>query len=155
MLIFVADLIALYWLGMWRGLTSRNGLRAAGGGLAIVLGLPWAAYGMILLFFVVSELGQRSYHSNPTWKFFLGLWFGLGVGVDLLFATWSRQKLLTEFRLAAQRQYGVRSDSLKAWFRTLKTTRCGCTFEEFGPGGRELKSDGFVAKPPGKLRIWH
>jgi len=133
MLIFVADLVALYWLGMWRGLTSRNGLRAAGGGLAIVLGLPWAAYGVILLFLVVSELGQRSYQGNPTWKFFLGLWFGLGVGIDLLFATWCRQKLLTEFRLAAQRQYGARSDSLKSWFKTLKPHVSGMDSRNLDP----------------------
>jgi ABC-type transport system involved in multi-copper enzyme maturation permease subunit len=124
-ILFVADLIALYWLGMWRGLTARNGLRAVGGSLSIVLGLPWVGYGMILLFLVLSEFRQNSSQSNPTWKFFLGLWFALGVGVDFFFAAWSRQKLLTEFRIAAQRQYGARTDWLKSCLRRLKPRLSG------------------------------
>jgi hypothetical protein len=120
MALFVADLVALYWLGMWRGLTARNGLRAAGGSLAIVLGLPWLGYGLILLLMVLWGFTNRSYQIPPGWAFFVGLWLGLGLTVDLAFGAWARQKLLTEFRAVAQTQLGARSDFLKSWLRTLK-----------------------------------
>ena len=120
MLMLVADLVALYWVGMWQGLTARNPLRAAGGSLARVLVVPWIGYGLVVLLVVLSEMGQRSYQTNPTWKFFLGLWFGIGLGLDFAFGAWARQKLLTEFRTAAQQQYDSRSDFWMAWFRTFK-----------------------------------
>jgi len=66
------------------------------------------------------DFSNMAYRSSPGWTFFLGLWFGLGVSVDVAFGAWARQKLLTEFRAAAQRQLGARSDSLKSWLRTLK-----------------------------------
>jgi ABC-type Na+ efflux pump permease subunit len=120
MLMLVADLATLYWVGMWQGLTARNPVRAAGGSLVRVLVVPWIGYGLVLLVVVLSEMGQRSYQSNPTWKFFLGLWFGIGIGLDFAFGAWARQKLLTEFRLAAQQQYDTRSDFWRSWFGSLK-----------------------------------
>jgi hypothetical protein len=124
-LMFVADLVALYWICMWRGLTARNGLRAAGGSLGIVFGLPWIAYGVVLLFMILIEWGQQGNQSSPNWQFFLGLWFGLGIAVDFFFAAWCRQKLLTEFRLAAQRQHGPRTGSFGRWVATLKPRLSG------------------------------
>src|SRR5262249_29129068 len=85
MLMFVADLVALYWIGLWQGLTSRNPLRAIGGSLARVLVVPWIAYGAVLLFVVLTQLGTRAYRSSPSWEFFLGLWFGLGILANLIF----------------------------------------------------------------------
>lgn len=117
MLMLVADLIALLWLGMWQGLTAKNPIRAAGGSLARVLAVPWAAYGFILLIMVLRVFGQRSSQINPDWKFFLGLWFGIGIGVDIAFGGWARQKLLTGFRLVAQQQYESKTQSRKRWLR--------------------------------------
>jgi ABC-type transport system involved in multi-copper enzyme maturation permease subunit len=119
-LMFVADLVALYWLCMWRGLTARNALRAAGGSLGIIFGLPWVAYGVVLMFMILTEWGQQGNQTSPNWQFFFGLWFGLGIAVDFFFAAWSRQKLLTEFRLAAQQQLGARRGSLGRWVASLK-----------------------------------
>jgi hypothetical protein len=82
--------------------------------------VPWIGYGLVLLVVVLSEMGQRSYQSNPTWKFFLGLWFGIGIGLDFAFGAWARQKLFTEFRLAAQQQYDTRSDFWRSWLGSLK-----------------------------------
>ena len=120
MLMFVADLVALYWIGLWHGLTARNPLRAIGASLARVLLVPWIAYGAVLLLIVLTQLGTRGYHPSPSWQFFLGLWFGLGIGADLLFGTWAWQKLTSEFRLAAQEQYGGRAEAWKSWLRSLK-----------------------------------
>jgi len=117
MSMLVADMIALYWLGMWQGLTAKNPIRAAGGALARVLVLPWVGYGLMLLVMVLREFGQKSYQSSPSWKFFLGLWFVLGIGVDLAFGLWAWRKLLTEFRLAAQQQYESKTQFWKRWFK--------------------------------------
>jgi ABC-type transport system involved in multi-copper enzyme maturation permease subunit len=115
MFMLVADLVALYWVGMWQGLTARNAVRAAGGSLARVLVVPWIGYGAVLLLIVLSER-----HPNPSWKFFMALWFGLGLGVDVAFGAWARQKLLTEFRLAAQQRYDSKGEFWTRWLRSLK-----------------------------------
>ena len=120
MLMLLADLVALYWVGMWLGLTARNKIRALSGSLIRILLLPWAGYGLVLLILVLRELGPRSYQNGPAWTFFLGLWLGLGLGADLLFGAWARQRLLSEFRTAAQQQYESRAESWKKWLGTLK-----------------------------------
>ena len=135
-LMFVADLAALYWLCMWRGLTARNALRAAGGSLGTVFGLPWVGYGIVLMLMIVGEWGQQNNQTSPNWQFFLGLWFGLGIAVDFFFAAWARQKLLTEFRLAAQRQLGAGSGSLRRWAATLKPRLSGIDSGSLDPEAR-------------------
>jgi ABC-type transport system involved in multi-copper enzyme maturation permease subunit len=133
MLMLVADLVALYWVGMWQGLTAKNPLRAAGGGLFRVLALPWIGYGFVLLLIILRDLQGSSSQTAPGWKFFLGLWFGLGLGVDIAFGAWARQKLLTEFRLAAQERYGSRRDAWRLGFGNLKPNVPGVT-----PGNLEV-----------------
>jgi ABC-type transport system involved in multi-copper enzyme maturation permease subunit len=119
-LMFVADLITLYWIGMWQGLTAKNPLRAAGGALTRVMVLPWIAYGLILLIMVLREFIHRAYQSNPTWKHFLGLWFVLGIGMDIAFGVWAWRKLRTDFRLAAQQRQESTAQSWKRRFGKLK-----------------------------------
>jgi ABC-type transport system involved in multi-copper enzyme maturation permease subunit len=127
MFMLVADLVALYWVGMWQGLIAKNPLRAAGGSLFRILVLPWIGYGFALLIVILRDIQGASYQTGPTWKFFLGLWFVLGMAVDLGFGIWARQKLLTEFRLAAQERYGSHRDFWKMWFGTLKPHVRGST----------------------------
>ncbi len=134
MLMLVADLVALYWVGMWQGLTAKNSLRAVGGSLARVLIVPWIGYGLVLLILILVEIGGRSYRSSPSWKFFLGLWFGLGMTVDFAFGAWARQKLLTEFRLAAQQQYGAKREFWRQWFGSLKPHLSGIAPGNWDPG---------------------
>lgn len=133
MVMFVADLVALYWVGLWLGLTARNPIRAMGGSLVRILILPWAGYGLVLLLMVLRELGPRSYQAGPDWKFFLGLWFGLGLAVDIGFGAWARQKLLTEFRLAAQQQYESSKGLWKRWFGSLKPRVSGLPASSWDP----------------------
>ncbi len=108
MVMMLADLAALYWVGMWQGLTARNPSRASSAGLARILVAPWAAYGLVLVLMVVLSFG-RNPQPDPGWKFFLGLWFVLGLVADLGFALSARHNLLTRFRQTAQERYQARA----------------------------------------------
>ena len=102
MIMFVADLMALYWVGMWAGLTARNPTRAAAVNLGRILALPWVALGLGVL---VTTIAWPNVDDTRVPQLFLGLWFGLGLAADLGFGAWARHRLLTEFRLAATRRY--------------------------------------------------
>jgi hypothetical protein len=104
MAMLVADLIALYWVGMWQGLTAKNPTRAASKSFTLVLVLPWVAFALASL-----VIGLFTLNSNnaPGMKFFVGLWFGLGLATDIWFGAWARHKLLTDFRAAAARRYAA------------------------------------------------
>jgi ABC-type transport system involved in multi-copper enzyme maturation permease subunit len=107
MLMLVADLVALYWVGMWQGLTAKNPARAASGSLSRVLIVPWLLIALVMLLVVLASMsGVRE--PDPSWKFFLGLWFVLGLLVDFGFGAYAFHKLQTEFRLAAQQRYEPR-----------------------------------------------
>jgi ABC-type transport system involved in multi-copper enzyme maturation permease subunit len=116
MLMLIADLLALFTIGTWQGLTARNPLRALAATLGRVLVVPWVAYGGVLLLIAVGQMGTRGFHASPTWAFFLALWFSLGLAADALFGIWSWKKLQAEFRVAAQQQYSVSGDLWARWF---------------------------------------
>lgn len=114
MLMLLADLVALYWLSQWLALTVRNPLRAAGTALAGVLILPWGAFALVMLFVALNSMRRPG--PDPSWQFLLGLWFALGIAVDLAFGGLARNKLLTQFRLVAQQRY---SRGAPFWQRLL------------------------------------
>jgi hypothetical protein len=114
MLMLVADLCALYWIGMWQGLTAKNPARAVTASLSRVLILRWLLIALVLLLVVLASMaGVRE--PEPWWQFFLGLWFFIGLLVDFFFSFYSRHKLLTEFRLAAQQRYNPAAAFWKWW----------------------------------------
>ncbi len=102
MVMLVADLAALYWVGMWNALTAKNPTRAAASNLGRILVLPWVALALGAL---VMSLTWPNAENEPAQKLLLGAWLGVGLAVDLGFGAWARFKLLTEFRLAATRRY--------------------------------------------------
>lgn len=112
MTMLVADLAALYWLCQWLALTVRNPFRAAGTGLAAILFFPWGIFALVMLFFALNSLHRPV--PEPDWKFFLGLWFVLGIAVDLLFGAWARHKLRTQFRAVSQQRYSQNSGFWKS-----------------------------------------
>ena len=136
MFMFLADLVALYWLGMWQGLTAKNSIRAAGGSLTRILVLPWIGYGLVLLLMVLREFGQRTMQNFPSWIVFLGSWFVLGIGADIAFGAWARKRLLTDFRLAAQQQYEPASRFWKRWALSLKPHISGLPAGELDPNAK-------------------
>jgi ABC-type Na+ efflux pump permease subunit len=98
----LADLAGLYWLGMWQGLTAKNPTRAAATNVACILLLPWAVATLGIL---AASLVWPNAEDTLVMRFLLALWFALGLAADLAFGAWSRHRLLTEFRLAATRRY--------------------------------------------------
>jgi hypothetical protein len=112
MVMLVADLMALYWVGMWLGLSARNPKRAFSGAIMRILVLPWIAFGAFLMFLAMTP----SSANNMGWDGFLGTWFLLGLGADLGFGLHARFKLLTEFRLIATQRYQAQPSFWKRLF---------------------------------------
>ncbi len=102
MVMLPADLASLYWLGMWRGLISRNAARAAIVSLACILVLPWV---VSVLTMIAVPMVWPHLEAWPTLPLFLGLWVGMGLAVDAGFGGWARHRLLADFRLAATRRF--------------------------------------------------
>lgn len=106
-LMFVLDLIAIYWVGMWQGLAAKNQSRAISTTLARIMVLPWVVIALVLLLLALISMGGVN-PPEPGGRFFLALWFFTGLFIDLGFAATARHQLLTRFRVAAQERYGTR-----------------------------------------------
>jgi ABC-type Na+ efflux pump permease subunit len=102
MLLMVADLAGLYWVGLWQGLTAKNPNRATSATLLRIMVVPCSAFLLVSMLVSLISIG-RELDLGP--KFFLGLWVGLSLIADAGFGAWSRYKLLTEFRVAAAQRY--------------------------------------------------
>jgi len=98
MLLLVTDSWALAWVSMAMALRARNQHRAILGTLLRVLVLPWALGGTVALVLQVWAALAPGSPWSPGWKFYLGLWFGLGLAADLLFGLLARRGLLHRFR---------------------------------------------------------
>jgi ABC-type Na+ efflux pump permease subunit len=115
MAMLVGDLVALFWVGLWQALVARNPHRAASVSLTRILVLPWILMGVLSLGVSLAAV-RPGPGPDPGPKFFLMMWFFIGLGVDVLFATRARLKLLTQFRLVAAQKYAPRPGLLKRLF---------------------------------------
>jgi ABC-type Na+ efflux pump permease subunit len=112
MVMLLADLAALHWLGMWQGLTAKNMTRAAVTNLGCILVLPWAVGTLGML---AASLVWPNAEDRLVQLFFLTLWFVLSLAADLGFGAWARYRLLTGFRIAATQRYESRPGFWKQW----------------------------------------
>lgn len=121
MFMLVADLTALYWVGMWRGLTARNVRRATTGSLLRILVLPWIAFAIIMLLLVLFSFrdGNRFESWPGSYPF---LWLVLGLLCNFAFASLARHNLLTAFRVAAQERYVAPGGFWVHFLRSLAST---------------------------------
>ncbi len=117
-MMLVADLITLSWLGMWLGLNSRSAAQAAMATLVRILFLPWLLFVVFLTLDALSPApGTRS---NPNLMICLWLFFGLVNNV--IFGAWAAGKLKTQFRLTASSRVGKRRAQLRPDEPTPKLT---------------------------------
>ena len=95
MLVYVADLAALSWLGMWCGLRHRNVNRAAGAALWRILALPWTVFIVLISLRILSaqEFGM------------VLAWLLINLICAICFGLWARGCLLSDFRKAVTERY--------------------------------------------------
>jgi ABC-type Na+ efflux pump permease subunit len=100
---FLADLYTLAWVGLWVGLTARQGNRAAGATVARVLVLPWCVWiGVLLLL----EFSPGMTHAMSSGGSYLTLWLVIALFNNALFLVWSRVRLERDLRAVASGGYG-------------------------------------------------
>lgn len=107
----VVDVITLPVVAMWVSLTTRNPNRTTGIVLRRILMLPWLIF-LVVSLFIIPTFFMRNH--DPSWKFFLGLYFFAGIITDIVFGMSAWQRLNTEFRTVAAQRFSGQSQS---WLR--------------------------------------
>jgi len=114
MVVLVADLYTLSWVGMWLGLKTKDTNRATGSAIGRILILPW----VIFYFGVVFVSGLRiriPILSNNEPETAIILWFSLAVTIDTIFYGWARNKLNQDFRSLATQRFEPRRPRARWW----------------------------------------
>ena len=113
MVMMIADLVAIYWVGTWQAMVVRNPNRVANATLLRILLVPSLAWA---LFYLLMSMAIFFHEYDLGWEIPMGLWFGLGIAADIGFGALARHKLLTQFRLVAEQRYTPRAGFLKRLF---------------------------------------
>jgi hypothetical protein len=117
-IVFIADLFALAWLSMWRGMKARHSYTALLWTMLQVLAGPWVLFYvcltavMMLVFLprVASAKGGVVTATTSFWDEWMPvilvvLWFVISLAVALFSAWWGRRALLKYFRYQATVSY--------------------------------------------------
>lgn len=102
-LMFVADLVTLAWVGMWLGLNSNRSNRAARGAALRILVLPWLVFLGFITATAILNVGRYSEPDNLA----LGVWFVIGMVNNLFFFTWARTNLRQRLRTVAMNRFNT------------------------------------------------
>ncbi|HNQ74223.1 MAG TPA: ABC transporter permease subunit [Verrucomicrobiota bacterium] len=92
LMIFILDLIALFWLGLWKSVATPTTRRDFRRSASVVLALPW-----LLLLFLAP--GFQPEFAGPVWP--VVLWFTMSLFVDLSVISYARGNVQEKFRAAA------------------------------------------------------
>ncbi len=119
-IMLAADMTALSWVAMARGLAAKSLNHAIIQTITRVLVLPGAGGGVGALAATRwSALWSKS-GWTPGWNFYLGWWVGFGIFFDLIFALHARRQLQHRFRQIAMRRYDPVTSRLAEWLGRLK-----------------------------------
>jgi ABC-type transport system involved in multi-copper enzyme maturation permease subunit len=103
LLLLIFDIAALFWVALLAGLTAKSPNRASASAILRVLVVPWLIIAPIALIFGFwSATG-----AGPTigWRFWLYLWFWLGVFTDIAFGLTAWWQVRNRFRELALRRF--------------------------------------------------
>jgi hypothetical protein len=105
MIVFVADLYTLAWVGLWLSLNARRGSHAVAGTVGRVLVLPWAVlilgFSLLALFpWVTFEPGELGV---------LTIAFAVCLLNNAIFYSWAKVNLREQFRLTATQRFQMSS----------------------------------------------
>jgi len=110
MTMLLLDIIALTCVGMATALTAKSHNHATFSSVTRVLGLPWALLGLVAGICYVYYGVVLGKDWTPTANFYVGLWFGLGVLIDVILGLTSWQLLRKRFHtLALQTRHSAPS----------------------------------------------
>jgi len=90
MAMLVPDMVAIGWVGMWKGMAHNRPRRAAGATVSQILILPWVVMALVLPF----QMFQ-------SFKDGLAFWFIVGVITDVSSIFVARDRLRSQFRARA------------------------------------------------------
>ena len=108
----VLDLGALFWVGIWMGLASKQPKRAYSDTVGRVLALPWVIYALFIFYmFFISLRGQN----NITWKGYLGVWLVICLTTAVGYGVWARMNAFNQFREAATWRFQRKLPRWKRW----------------------------------------
>jgi ABC-type transport system involved in cytochrome c biogenesis permease component len=139
MLILVADLLALGWVAMACALTAKNQNQATLRAIWRILILPWLVGAAVVMIgqgwagLVLDKVWV------PGWRFYLRLWFWLGLGADLGFGLWAWWLLRTRFRQLALQRYDPKPERSHGWLGRSKATTAHSATPD--APGRELEAE--------------
>jgi hypothetical protein len=94
----VGDLYAIYWVGMWQGLTAKSPNRVASQTAIRILVVPWL---LVMGFGLLIALSGDRF----SWQGFILLWMACGAVADFGFGAYAYNKLTGEFREVASQKY--------------------------------------------------
>jgi ABC-2 family transporter protein len=104
-IMLLADSLTLSVVAMRVALTAKSPNRASISTISRILILPWVLFGIgVGMAHLWAELFSDT-GSQPGWRTYLGLWFGAGLAVDLIFGFTAWRQLHGGFRQLATRQF--------------------------------------------------
>ena len=123
--LMLADAWAFFWVGSWQGLTAKTALRAAANSFGNLFMAPCSFYALFLLWLV---FGFVTRPMRPTWQpgplVFFWAWILPRLTTDFAAGLYARERLLRQFRLAAQMKRNPRPGLWGWWLgQTLSNVR--------------------------------
>jgi ABC-type transport system involved in cytochrome c biogenesis permease component len=104
LVMFVADLITLSWVGMWLGVSNRHHSRALGATIGLVLVLPWVLFALFATYLAVASTARPSGWDVDA---FTIAWLVIGLINDWVLALWARARLRERFRVVVTERFAA------------------------------------------------
>lgn len=98
--LFISDLIASFWTGMWMACISKTAASAPGAAIARLLALPW-----VVFFLLVSSAAFMQWNIFQSFESVFVAWFSICFINNIIWIKRSRRRFLEQLRIAASERY--------------------------------------------------